>query len=139
MVDPNVSDLTITMISEIELTNQSTNTAYRLFGVTCHRGAELRFGHYTSYVRGPQGAWFHADDEDMTPVPLSKVLNENTAYLLSYIRVGDTDQGPGARPTSTKSSPLPARPSANGHANGNINGNVNGHANHNGTNGSAAS
>jgi len=112
---------------------QSTDTAYRLFGVTCHRGAELLFGHYTSYVRGPQGAWFHADDEDMTPVPLSKVLNENTAYLLSYIRVGDSDQGLGARPTSTKSSPLPARPSANGHTNGN----VNGHAN--GTNGSAAS
>jgi ubiquitin carboxyl-terminal hydrolase 36/42 len=105
--------------------------------VTCHRGAELRFGHYTSYVRGPQGAWFHADDEDMTPVPLAKVLNENTAYLLSYIRVGDSDQGPGARPTSTKSSPLPARPLANGHANGNGNANGNGH--NNGTNGSAAS
>jgi len=75
----------------------------------------------------------------MTPVPLSKVLNENTAYLLSYIRIGDSDQGPGARPTSTKSSPLPARPLANGHVNGNGNGNVNGNGHHNGTNGSAAS
>lgn len=114
---------------------QAVDTAYRLFGVTCHRGAELRFGHYTSYVRGPQGAWFHADDEDMTPVPLSKVLNENTAYLLSYIRVGESDQGAGARPTSTKSSPLPSRPPANGHANGN----GNGHAGMNGGSNSAAS
>ena len=106
--------------------NQSANTRYRLFGVTCHRGAELRFGHYTSYVRGPSGAWYHADDEDMSPVSLKQVLNENTAYLLSYIRIGDSDQGPGARPTSTKSSPLPSR-SDNGHANGHsVNGGANG-------------
>ena len=105
--------------------------------MTCHRGAELRFGHYTSYVRGPQGAWFHADDEDMTPVPLSKVLGENTAYVLSYIRVGESDQGAGARPTSTKSSPLPSRPPANG--NGHVNGNGNGHPGVNGGSASAAS
>jgi ubiquitin carboxyl-terminal hydrolase 36/42 len=110
--------------------------------VTCHRGAELRFGHYTSYVRGPSGAWYHADDEDMSPVSLKQVLNENTAYLLSYIRIGDPDQGPGARPTSTKSSPLPSR-SINGHANGHTNGdghvNGNGHGNGNGLSPSAAS
>ena len=32
-----------------------------------------------------------ADDEDMSPVPLSRVLNDSTAYLLSYIRVTDDD------------------------------------------------
>lgn len=73
----------------------------------------------------------------MTPVPLSKVLNENTAYLLSYIRVGESDQGPGARPTSTKSSPMPSRPLANGHSH--VNGHGNGNGVNNGTNGSAAS
>lgn len=91
---------------------QSTNTRYRLFGVTCHRGAELRFGHYTSYVRGPQGAWFHADDEDMEPVSTKRVLTESSAYLLSYMRVGEGDLSP--QPTSTKSSPLRANGQANG-------------------------
>jgi ubiquitin carboxyl-terminal hydrolase 36/42 len=63
----------------------------------------------------------------MTPVPLSKVLGENTAYLLSYIRIGDSDEGPGARPTSTKSSPMPSRSMVNGHVNGNGHINGNGH------------
>ena len=67
----------------------SRGTKYRLIGVTCHRGAELRFGHYTSYVRGPDGRWTHADDEDMTIVPSETALNDKTAYFLSYIRVSD--------------------------------------------------
>ncbi|EIW73246.1 hypothetical protein TREMEDRAFT_22812, partial [Tremella mesenterica DSM 1558] len=64
----------------------SEGTKYRLFGVTCHRGAELRFGHYTSYVRGPSGQWYHADDEDMSAVRQDEVLRDKQAYLLSYIR-----------------------------------------------------
>jgi hypothetical protein len=56
----------------------------------------------------------------MTPVSLSQVLRENTAYLLSYIRVGESDPGSAARPTSTKSSPMPR---TNGHAATNGNGN----------------
>ncbi|WVN88496.1 uncharacterized protein L203_103707 [Cryptococcus depauperatus CBS 7841] len=71
-------------------------TKYRLFGVTCHRGTELRFGHYTSYVRGPSGQWFHADDEEMSPVKLDQVLSDKTAYLLSYMRVKDDRDGSGA-------------------------------------------
>ncbi|KIR51079.1 ubiquitin carboxyl-terminal hydrolase Ubp16 [Cryptococcus gattii Ru294] len=66
---------------------KSPGSKYRLFGVTCHRGTELRFGHYTSYVRSPSGQWFHADDDDVSPVQLEQVLNDKTAYLLSYIRV----------------------------------------------------
>lgn len=92
----------------------SSNTRYRLFGVTCHRGAELRFGHYTSYVRGPQGSWFHADDEDMEQVSAKRVLTESSAYLLSYMRVGEGDISP--QPTSTKSSPVRANGHADGHA-----------------------
>jgi hypothetical protein len=69
---------------------QTEPTKYRLFGVTCHRGHELRFGHYTAYVKNPNGKWYMADDEDISPVSLQKVLNDPTAYLLSYIRVSDT-------------------------------------------------
>ncbi|WVQ94215.1 hypothetical protein IAU59_001293 [Kwoniella sp. CBS 9459] len=76
---------------------KSGGARYRLFGVTCHRGAELRFGHYTSYVKGPQGQWFHADDDDVSPVSLRQVLSEKTAYLLSYIRIPD-----GQTPTPSK-------------------------------------
>lgn len=66
--------------------NQSGKVQYRLIGVTCHRGTELRFGHYTSYVRGPDGRWSHADDEDVTLVPADRALSDKTAYVLSYIR-----------------------------------------------------
>ncbi|KAK6904757.1 hypothetical protein I204_06641 [Kwoniella mangroviensis CBS 8886] len=86
-------------------------TKYRLFGVTCHRGVELRFGHYTSYVRGPHGQWFHADDNDVSPVKREEVLKDRTAYLLSYIRVSD-DHVP--TPTSTPLSSA-RKPTANGH------------------------
>lgn len=72
---------------------KSPGSKYRLFGVTCHRGTELRFGHYTSYVRGPSGQWFHADDDDVSPVQLEQVLNDKTAYLLSYIRVENGEEG----------------------------------------------
>ncbi|KAK8844709.1 hypothetical protein IAR55_006558 [Kwoniella newhampshirensis] len=84
-------------------------TRYRLFGVTCHRGVELRFGHYTSYVKGPSGQWFHADDEDMMPVKLDQVLSDKTAYLLSYIRIGEGSITPAKTPigNGTPNSQLP--------------------------------
>ncbi|CAD6585737.1 MAG: hypothetical protein TREMPRED_004229 [Tremellales sp. Tagirdzhanova-0007] len=89
---------------------------YRLFGVTCHRGVELRYGHYTSYVRAPNGAWYEADDEDMTAVPITKVLGDRTAYLLSYIRMGNGENGlTDKTPSSVNvSRPLQTAVSANG-------------------------
>ncbi|ORY22139.1 hypothetical protein BCR39DRAFT_552280 [Naematelia encephala] len=93
------------------------STKYRLYAVTCHRGVELRFGHYTSYVKGPQGAWFNADDDDMSPVSLSTVLHDKTAYLLWYMRVEDGDFDIGKKINGSTSSP--ARPLTNGsHSNG---------------------
>lgn len=85
------SDMIIFTRRTQRLTVQMGGTKYRLFGVTCHRGAELRFGHYTSYVRSPLGRWYQADDEDMSPVPLHQVVSDKTAYLLSYIRVDGFD------------------------------------------------
>ncbi|OXG35231.1 ubiquitin carboxyl-terminal hydrolase Ubp16 [Cryptococcus neoformans Ze90-1] len=92
----------------------SSGTKYRLFGVTCHRGTELRFGHYTSYVRGPSGQWFHADDDDVSPVQLEQVLNDKTAYLLSYIRVENGKEG------------LCESPAVKDRVNGLVNGNARG-------------
>lgn len=76
-------------IAPYMIDGNQTGTKYRLFGVTCHRGSELRFGHYTSYIRGPDGRWTHADDEDMTTVSAQTALGDKTAYVLSYIRVDD--------------------------------------------------
>lgn len=90
-------------ISPYMVDKQSPGTKYRLFGVTCHRGAELRFGHYTSYARGPDGRWFHADDDDVSPVSLKEALADKTAYLLSYIRVGDDEEIPNGDPVSFNS------------------------------------
>jgi len=81
---------------------QNQDAKYRLFGVTCHRGSELRFGHYTSFVKGPNGTWYNADDEDMDKVSLKTALGAHTAYLLSYIRVSDEEYATGA-PTPTGS------------------------------------
>jgi hypothetical protein len=81
---------------------QNQDAKYRLFGVTCHRGSELRFGHYTSFVKAPNGTWYNADDEDMDKVSLKTALSAHTAYLLSYIRVSEEEFAAGA-PTPTHS------------------------------------
>ncbi|KAL1407132.1 hypothetical protein Q8F55_006546 [Vanrija albida] len=77
-------------------------TRYRLFGVTCHHGTSLNYGHYTSYVHGPDGRWYSADDDDVSHAKLSDVLNDRSAYLLSYIR---DDAAEMSTPVST---PAPA-------------------------------
>lgn len=86
---PEHLDLAPYMVADGKAGKAGPRTKYRLFGVTCHRGVELRFGHYTSYVRGPAGQWFNADDDTVVPVPLREVQSDKTAYLLSYIRVED--------------------------------------------------
>lgn len=67
--------------------------------MTCHHGSSLHYGHYTSYVRGPDGAWFNADDDDVSPVNIKTVLDDRAAYLLSYMRVGKGEKAPSAPPT----------------------------------------
>lgn len=70
--------------------------------MTCHRGHELRYGHYTAYVKNPNGKWYQADDDDMSPVPLQRVLNDSTAYLLSYMRVPEGEAGASSGTTPRK-------------------------------------
>lgn len=38
------------------------NTSYKLYGVLVHLGYTCKSGHYYSYVRGPNNAWYKADD-----------------------------------------------------------------------------
>lgn len=83
--------------------NASEGTRYRLFAVTNHHGSSLHYGHYTSYVRGPDGAWYSADDEDVRPVQGKDVLHDRSAYLVSYMRIGKADK---ATPVSTPTAVL---------------------------------
>lgn len=70
----------------------SDGTRYRLFAVTNHHGSSLHYGHYTSYVRGADGTWYSADDEDVRPVQPKDVMHDRSAYLLSYVRVGANER-----------------------------------------------
>jgi hypothetical protein len=70
--------------------------------VTCHHGSSLHYGHYTSYVRGPDDSWFNADDDDVSPVSPKTMLHDKSAYLLSYMRVGKGEQVTSASPAASK-------------------------------------
>lgn len=107
-------------IAPFMINKDNTGTKYRLFGVTCHIGSELRFGHYVSYVRGPSGKWYRADDDDVSPVPLGQVQADRNAYLLSYIRISDEEymaalKDKKAAAASPSHGP-PGTPVANGHS-----------------------
>lgn len=58
--------------------------SYILYGVVEHAG-RMTGGHYTAYVRGAGGSWFHASDSRVVSVTQQKVL-ASQAYLLFYCR-----------------------------------------------------
>lgn len=84
------------------------STKYRLFAVTCHHGSSLHYGHYTSYVKGGDGSWYECDDESVRSVRPSDVLQDRSAYLLSYMRVDDTAGPSAAVGPTTSANGMPA-------------------------------
>lgn len=66
-------------------TEMKAPAAYVLYGVVEHAG-RMTGGHYTAYVRGAGGSWFHASDSRVVAVTQQKVL-ASQAYLLFYCRV----------------------------------------------------
>ncbi|ERN02450.1 hypothetical protein AMTR_s00096p00170210 [Amborella trichopoda] len=60
---------------------------YMLYGVVVHLdSSNASFsGHYVSYVKDLQGAWFRIDDTEVEPVTTSHVMSEG-AYILFYSR-----------------------------------------------------
>ena len=60
------------------------DTTYNLRGVVVHHGDSVTVGHYTAYVCGLDGKWFHCND-DMQPrhVEMAEVISAQ-AYLLFY-------------------------------------------------------
>ncbi|KAG8940580.1 ubiquitin-specific protease doa4 [Tulasnella sp. 419] len=65
--------------------NQCGPQKYDLFGVICHHGHSLRYGHYTSYVC-LNGKWYLADDHNIEQVS-EDVVARAQAYMLFYRRV----------------------------------------------------
>ncbi|KAH6927269.1 hypothetical protein HPB50_001230 [Hyalomma asiaticum] len=74
-------DLTPFCCKDAEMKTPAT---YILYGVVEHAG-RMTGGHYTAYVRGAGGGWFHASDSRVVPATQQKVL-ASQAYLLFYCR-----------------------------------------------------
>jgi ubiquitin carboxyl-terminal hydrolase 36/42 len=62
----NLKNLTQSPVSLDSLNGESKkdlkSLTYKLYGVLVHLGHTSRSGHYYSYVKGPNEAWFRADD-----------------------------------------------------------------------------
>jgi hypothetical protein len=61
---------------------------YDLYALTLHHGNSLRSGHYTAYVKAPNGVWWHMDDERRSQVGWDRVERDaqGGVYLAWYIR-----------------------------------------------------
>ena len=70
------------------------NNKFVLFGVICHIGI-LQGGHYFAYTRRLRNInnklmftpWFKCNDESVTRVDESEVVNNKLAYILFYHRI----------------------------------------------------
>jgi ubiquitin carboxyl-terminal hydrolase 10 len=56
---------------------------YDLVSAVTHLGHNSSSGHYIAHVKQPSGKWLRFDDQDVTVIPLARVLEE-PAYLLIY-------------------------------------------------------
>lgn len=59
---------------------------YKLYAVLIHVGFGCRSGHYYSFVKAPNDMWFEANDSSISQASVSRVLNNNAAYILMYKR-----------------------------------------------------
>ena len=86
---------------------------YELSGVVIHVGGSATSGHYTAYVRKPQGdgsyQWFHLDDSHVERVSEKTVLKQRNAYLLFYCRKEVTMELPSPPPRKSSMSGLEAQ------------------------------
>ncbi|CAF1495596.1 unnamed protein product [Rotaria sordida] len=67
--------------------NEDYSVIYKLNSVIVHQCEYVTNGHVFAYVRAPDGYWYKADDELVTPVHLDSVLNHNDAYILCYVKM----------------------------------------------------
>ncbi|TVU05509.1 hypothetical protein EJB05_48675 [Eragrostis curvula] len=74
-------------LSRYMSTDEDRFPVYSLYAVVVHHDVmNAAFsGHYVCYVKDTQGKWYKADDSQVKPVSLEKVLSKS-AYMLLYAR-----------------------------------------------------
>ncbi|CAM9512179.1 unnamed protein product [Chrysoparadoxa australica] len=69
----------------LDLSGPEGKAHYELTGVLVHVGESMNSGHYYSFVRGSNKAWYHMDDAQVHTVSKQVALNQK-AYVLFYTR-----------------------------------------------------
>ena len=62
---------------------------YRLYAVVHHYGSGPNSGHYVASVRSPSGKWTRMDDSHVSEMGRSGPLNDQSAYILFYLKEKD--------------------------------------------------
>ncbi|KAM6240208.1 ubiquitin carboxyl-terminal hydrolase 36 isoform 2-T2 [Spheniscus humboldti] len=80
---------------------------YGLYAVLVHSGYSCRAGHYYCYVKASNGQWYQMNDDLVRASNIKVILNQQ-AYLLFYLRIPSPRKTSGA-PTAKAASSLPGR------------------------------
>eukprot|EP01080_Neovahlkampfia_damariscottae_P005047 gene5047-8643_t len=75
----------------LEIKDHSKVQKYYLTGIVVHLGSTRNSGHYISFVKGSNGAWYEMDDECVNQISLKKLLSQH-AYILFYSKVVTDDE-----------------------------------------------
>ncbi|CDW98923.1 hypothetical protein, partial [Sporisorium scitamineum] len=84
---------------------------YKLYAVVHHYGSGPNSGHYVASVRSPSGRWTRMDDSLVSEMGRSGPLNDQSAYILFYMKEKDEALDKAiaaatlAKPPSVKASP----------------------------------
>ena len=62
----------------------SEDLVYELYAVLIHIGFGCRSGHYYSFIKASNDLWYEANDSFISQTSISKVLNNNGAYIFMY-------------------------------------------------------
>ncbi|BFU24585.1 ubiquitin carboxyl-terminal hydrolase domain containing protein [Entamoeba histolytica HM-1:IMSS-B] len=68
---------------QLNISKYGMDGLYDLYAIVVHLGKTKFSGHYISYCKTPSGGWFRFDDEEVKPVSIKVVLQEE-AYMLFY-------------------------------------------------------
>lgn len=62
------------------------STCYEISAVACHHGDSIGSGHYTAFVKKPDG-WYHCDDSKVSPAQATdeKIRNNGYVYVLKRL------------------------------------------------------
>ncbi|CBQ70684.1 related to ubiquitin carboxyl-terminal hydrolase 36 [Sporisorium reilianum SRZ2] len=86
---------------------------YKLYAVVHHYGSGPNSGHYVASVRSPSGKWTRMDDSLVSEMGRSGPLNDQSAYILFYMKEKDEALDKAiAAATSVKSPMVKASPAS---------------------------